>query len=508
MKLKDMCKRTLPAVLIGSMLFGFTACAKTPDSSIVKQKDVDRLREDAKKTPDEDETLKETAKKAPKHYDYTYENEDKTLTVKADADVWLPDKDTIPMYEASGEGFSQELTSAAYNYFFEGKETYRLEGTDMTKAKCQEKILECKQKIAEAENDTELTEEQRQDLISYKSDELKRWQGMYEDAPEKSTLHKVSVDDQLKVQEECKTENENDVVYGVDCQTEDEYFLVINAPVDSSGWSTMGYTRNTELNYSGQQGEELITDEQKHNAEDAIGIALSEAREKADDFFKQINADVQVVASMGIRGFTMVSSDSEQEDDFETIHASEEYTAYKFVYAKSVDDIPLAVTSNSQVSDDETSLIWCYENIYVLVDKSGIIDVHWEFPTEIKKSVSNNVGIISFDQAAKTFEQMMPIIYEGEIEERTGSNEKSSMTININVNQVNMSLMRVRDSGGERTGVLTPTWVFYGSVTYNSHSYYEDTGKWEDFEYSEEAPWIVLAVNAVDGSVIDIVEGY
>ena len=136
MKLKNMCKRTLPAVLIGSMLFGFTACAKTPDSSIVKQKDVDRLREDAKKTPDEDETLKETAKKAPKHYDYTYENEDKTLTVKADADVWLPDKDTIPMYEAAGEGFSQELTSAVYNYFFEGEETYKLEGTDMTKAKC------------------------------------------------------------------------------------------------------------------------------------------------------------------------------------------------------------------------------------------------------------------------------------------------------------------------------------------------------------------------------------
>ena len=504
MKLKNMCKRTLPAVLIGSMLFGFTACAKTPDSSIVKQKDVDRLREDAKKTPDEDETLKETAKKAPKHYDYTYENEDKTLTVKADADVWLPDKDTIPMYEAAGEGFSQELTSAVYNYFFEGEETYKLEGTDMTKAKCQEKILECKQKIAEAENDTELTEEERQDIISYKSDELKRWQETYKDAPEKSTLHKVPVDDQLKVQGDYKTEKENDVMYGVDCQTEDEYFLVINAPVDSSGWSTMGYTRNTGLNYSGQKGEELITDEQKQKAENSVGISLDEARIKADDFFEQINVEAQVVASMGIQDVSI----DEQEDGIETFTASEEYTAYKFVYAKSVDDIPLAVTSNTQVSDDETSLIWCYENIYVLVDKSGIIGVHWEFPTEIKKSVSDNVGIISFEQAAKTFEQMMPIIYEGEIEERTGSNEKSSMTINIHVNQVNMSLMRMRDSGGERTGVLTPTWVFYGDVTYNSHSYYEDTGKWEDFEYSEEAPWIVLAVNAVDGSVIDIVEGY
>ena len=89
-------------------------------------------------------------------------------------------------------------------------------------------------------------------------------------------------------------------MYGVDCQTEDEYFLVINAPVDSSGWSTMGYTRNTGLNYSGQKGEELITDEQKQKAENSVGISLDEARIKADDFFEQINVEAQVVASMGI----------------------------------------------------------------------------------------------------------------------------------------------------------------------------------------------------------------
>ena len=35
-----------------------------------------------------------------------------------------------------------------------------------------------------------------------------------------------------------------------------------------------------------------------------------------------------VVASMWIQGFTMVNSDSEQVDDFETISDSEKYTAY------------------------------------------------------------------------------------------------------------------------------------------------------------------------------------
>ena len=64
------------------------------------------------------------------------------------------------------------------------------------------------------------------------------------------------------------------------------------------------------------------------------------------------------------------------------------------------------------------------------------------------------------------------------------------------------------DSGSERKGVYSPAWIFYGKVIEHHKSYNEYTDKWDTNDMQEQQPWIVLAINAVDGSVIDVVEGY
>ena len=129
---------------------------------------------------------------------------------------------------------------------------------------------------------------------------------------------------------------------------------------------------------------------------------------------------------------------------------------------------------NDYLPDDDATLVWCYERMNVTVDKDGIISMNWEYPADIKESVSDNVGIISFDEAKKTFEKMMPVIYEGKISE--WNDENNTMTIDVDVNQVSISLMRVRDSGSERKGVYSPAWIFYGKVIEHHKSYNEYTG--------------------------------
>lgn len=497
----------ISAVIIASMMTGITACAKTPDEKIVKQKNAEKLREEAKKTPDEDSTLKATAEKAPEHYNYSYENDDKSLVVKADADVWLPDNDTIPMYEVTSEGYSQEFATAAYNFFFKGRETYILEGTDMTKSRIKEMIVNCKQAISEIEADTSMTDEERQNSIEGKNTEIEYWEGLYDDAPEKSTLHKVPVDDKIKLLENYSTENEKDKVYGVECNTDTEYFSLTNFPVDSSGWPGFLYSRDSEWSYYPDEGVELDTDELKENAKKDIGISIDEARAKADSFFDSVGVDVKCIENFGVQGYkTKVVSDNKFEDAETETSPSKDYTAYKFTYTRVVDGIPIAATTNDYLPDDDATLVWCYERMNVTVDKDGIISMNWEYPADIKESVSDNVGIISFDEAKKTFEKMMPVIYEGKISE--WNDENNTMTIDVDVNQVSISLMRVRDSGSERKGVYSPAWIFYGKVIEHHKSYNEYTDKWDTMDMQEQQPWIVLAINAVDGSVIDVVEGY
>ena len=87
--------------------------------------------------------------------------------------------------------------------------------------------------------------------------------------------------------------------------------------------------------------------------------------------------------------------------------------------------------------------------------------------------------------------------------------KKSSET--INVSDVRLGLMRVRNNGSDRTGLMTPVWLFYGD--YNRSFHYLPGAEallhgGEDYEFAEPHPWILLAINAVDGSVIDITEGY
>ena len=51
------------------------------------------------------------------------------------------------------------------------------------------------------------------------------------------------------------------------------------------------------------------------------------------------------------------------------------------------------------------------------MDKDEIVEVQWEFPFNVGENVSENVGIISFQDAKDVFEKMIPIIYEGEFEQ-------------------------------------------------------------------------------------------
>lgn len=112
--------------------------------------------------------------------------------------------------------------------------------------------------------------------------------------------------------------------------------------------------------------------------------------------------------------------------------------------------------------------------------------------------VNEDVQIVPFSDVSRIFEEMAPIIHQGKIaalDEESGASYATSIT----VDRIELNLMRIRD-GGSLTGLYVPAWVFYGTEEYGTAQSSEP--------FVSKSPWIILAVNAVDGSIIDIKAGY
>lgn len=86
--------------------------------------------------------------------------------------------------------------------------------------------------------------------------------------------------------------------------------------------------------------------------------------------------------------------------------------------------------------------------------------------------------------------------------------------IAIEIDEIQLSFMRIREQNATgRTGLYIPTWVFYGHVT-DKRTYAVSSGMggtYVSYDGGSDYPlpkYAVLAINAVDGSMIDISLGY
>ena len=216
--------------------------------------------------------------------------------------------------------------------------------------------------------------------------------------------------------------------------------------------SFLRYSVTGGYNYSRRQGDPArsCSDEEKQQ----IGISEEDARKYVDDFVQKTGMDWKIHDTLCIRGFTVRENEDTYGDSGDMIYPEHD-TAYKFILAHSVDGIQSAVTSSAYVPDecDDTYITWLYEQISVVVEPDGIVDLEWEYPIEVEDSVSDNVGIISFDQAKDIFEQMIPLTTKGDLEEWS-DDENSQVSITADVSDIRLGLMRVRSSGTEKADFL------------------------------------------------------
>jgi hypothetical protein len=132
---------------------------------------------------------------------------------------------------------------------------------------------------------------------------------------------------------------------------------------------------------------------------------------------------------------------------------------------------------------------WDYETMDIMVNDSGIIQLYWRAPLELVETKVEDSTLMPFSEIQSIFEKMMPITFEAAA--------KGTDNVTCRIEEVRLEMMRVVEQGSTENGLLVPVWNFYGVCSRTNGGNTEET-----------STYILLCLNAVDGSVISTVKGY
>ena len=132
--------------------------------------------------------------------------------------------------------------------------------------------------------------------------------------------------------------------------------------------------------------------------------------------------------------------------------------------------------------------------------------MNWASPVQVGEIVQESARLKSFEEIIHVFETITKTIYEAGID--TYYDDQTE--IEVNVDAIHLCLLRIREQNGKETeGLLVPAWIYYGhnvlkQVENVSYDFSIGGGgtRWQ------EAPIVLFAINAIDGSVIDMAKGY
>lgn len=480
-------KILLPGTIL-LFVFSMLACQKTPEHIVVVPKDEARMLEMA-----EDETsgtkITDISFSETEFVD-SLQSSDGLVNIDVEAKLLVPDTDVLPLYVVTSPGFDAEIVKAVFASIFKGqKVTCPEEDADtvFTKDDIAARMNEITDKMQDGTwyKTTNYTEEQTQRIL----DDLMT---AYNAAPNEVPAN-TAADGSMQLVDS------GDIVpyYFLGAFGQYGSLQVVSYIGTNSGYcSTLSYSE-TKGSYSGSLAK-VIDGIIPPVYESKMPLTFDEAQAIGYDLFESIGMGEQVrLASAYI-----VSSSGSVMSDV-TNDTSDPY-AYKLYYRRMVDHAPVMFVEKDTGFGGH-SKSWYYEMFQLIIGERGIQGLKWQAPLFVEAQVSDNTGIIRFEEAYETFKRLMVAIYDAKAKSRVVDDVPDEYS--IRVSEIGLEYARIREQDSpDREGYLVPAWVFYGSVDRTS-SYYEDgVTKRETSKSVSLEP--ILVINAITGSIIDLQEGY
>lgn len=492
-------KRTFVVIISAVLLILFSGCLfgcqATPENPILVEKDSERLIEQAGKK-DNGVSLSDMLA-LENNYQFNYMSQNGKLQIHVDAFVVLPGAEAMPIFRIVATGFSQEFAKKAFCFLFpdpNNRPNNVTSGKVATKADLEKRLIELKKQLADGTyNSDEYSEADWQRLIEVTEEMLK-------DAPETGeNIPETVADGTMKL-----VDNGKYSYYELACMdsaTLDRQFSVVSYDVlpssldydDALGTtSKMRFIKDAEWQYEGQDELTITQGSLSDHTTEKLSVGLEDAKMLCERFFSAVEME-----------------DFYEISEITLIKKTDDQYAVKLYYRQVVDGVPtFACTRDYYGTQDLYARPWGYEFVSFIVSENGIDAIKWIEPVQVVETVTPDAQLLTLEQVTPIFEKMLITRLEPRLEIYTDPIE-----LDCDVSSVALELVRIKEHNViGKEGLLVPAWVFYGHLTqrtmYTSGTVYTYDMIGNVGSSVLGPPAVIMAINAIDGSVIDLEMGY
>ena len=355
-------------------------------------------------------------------------------------------------------------------------------------------MIELKKQLADGTyNSDEYSEADWQRLIEVTEEMLK-------DAPETGeNIPETVADGTMKL-----VDNGKYSYYELACMdsaTLDRQFSVVSYDVlpssldydDALGTtSKMRFIKDAEWQYEGQDELTITQGSLSDHTTEKLSVGLEDAKMLCERFFSAVEME-----------------DFYEISEITLIKKTDDQYAVKLYYRQVVDGVPtFACTRDYYGTQDLYARPWGYEFVSFIVSENGIDAIKWIEPVQVVETVTPDAQLLTLEQVTPIFEKMLITRLEPRLEIYTDPIE-----LDCDVSSVALELVRIKEHNViGKEGLLVPAWVFYGHLTqrtmYTSGTVYTYDMIGNVGSSVLGPPAVIMAINAIDGSVIDLEMGY
>ncbi len=522
-------------IVIASMVavLMLSSCQATPEEPIVVGKDLQTMLD---KAADKEENSPYISKLGiPEHL--IHEFNDGKVHVNIDAQITLPQTDTISVSRVAHGDFSQEQADTLWKTLLGDTPMYLRLNNVLTKAQIEQYILE--QERIKSIPDEQLDEG---GLIKkeYADIEIAYYEELYASAPEEISVTPVTSE---FVEEEYSELGANSRYLQISATSYDgittgpaqEFYIRTSnqlegdiVPVvreDGSEYAADTISDYVLFNYRIHEKNDSSSPTGTVNVKIGLGheqvypehavkpeFTYEQAIETVQDFIADIGAtDYLSVETQDVRVDYLVEM---QTDILGSINTSEAPTAeqllsgglndaivgtrYYVNASRMVDGVPVHSTyADVYLGGDAMSAFWPYENLQFTIEDGKFIDIWWRSPHAVTDTLVDQAAMLPFDEVIEIFEKMTYVTYA-----------PSPVDYAIDIDRMELSLMRITEQNNLDYGILVPVWTFYGSADWvNVPDEYKDVGGISGengYAFDNNVEGKVMIINAIDGSLIDV----
>lgn len=460
-------------LLIAVMVFGAVACQKTPDSPIVVGKDNEKLIEKAVASSD-------TPFSAPSRYsaDEPLTNPQGSLTVNVDAAVIVPNSDGLSTARVEKHLFTEAECQTYIAALFDGQTTYSGDVFE-TKAYYQQTILDWQRQLA-----LETDEQKRQEVQG----SITKFQMAMESLPEGEGLVEAPI-------EFSTTLSGVPTIFLVSDGNDGKYRKIFIENNSSTNQYRLIYSiGQNDYAKIGNLWNVAVRSDIKHGTDEYGSPDLLPAPSIEQN--QAVNAANELLSLMGVSDYSYKTSSLV----FGSINGTVQ-KAYRLSYSRILGNNSFTLTSapaggGGAIDDGKGGHIegWEYESMTFLVNNDGIVSMEWINPYDVSEVITNNTSMMDFNDVMDIFNKMIVV---------TNAYLSDDMSKTINVDRIELGLMRITDPATRSSGLVIPVWDFFGNVTTAFKN-----GEKSYSELDDDPLNSVLAINAIDGTLVDRSRGY